>query len=60
MFGGERRLPTRQEIIDHLSRLEGGQSERAEEYVRLAPRQITTPHRTAIEAALGWTPLSTI
>ncbi len=50
------RTPTEDEVIDHLRGLSGTEQEVAEEYIRLAPRQITTPYRTAIEDALGWTP----
>lgn len=49
------RVPTLDEVIDHLKSLSGTALEAAEEYVRLAPRQIVTPYRTAIEGALGWT-----
>jgi hypothetical protein len=59
-FGGEGRLPTLQEVIGHLSGLDGDQRECAEEYVRLAPRQITTPYRTArrLSAGLRWASFS--
>jgi len=55
-FGNVQRVPTVEEFINHLRRLEGARREIAEEYVRFAPRQIATPYRTAIEKALGWTP----
>ena len=53
-IGGERRKPTEQEVINHLRHLSGAAAEAAEEYVRLAPRQIVTPYRAAIEATFGW------
>lgn len=55
-IGGESRMPAKYEVISHLSKLSGSTRDAAEEYVRLAPRQIATPYRTAIEAAFGWTP----
>lgn len=55
-IGGKYRKPNEQEVIDHLDSLNGAAKATAEEYVRLAPRQIQTPYRQAIERALGWTP----
>lgn len=55
-IGAEDRLPSNVEVIEHLKGLSGGAAKAAEEYVRLAPRQIVTPYRKAIEAELGWTP----
>lgn len=54
-LGDEYRIPKQDEVVQHLSGLQGTNRDIAEEYVRLAPRQIVTPYRTAIEAALGWT-----
>jgi hypothetical protein len=54
-FGLESRIPTKDEVVQHLRGLQGAEQAVAEEYVRLAPRQIMTPYRTAIEDALGWT-----
>lgn len=56
-IGEDSRIPTQDEIIDHLAALRGAAQDTAEEYVRLAPRQIATPYRRAIERAFGWTPL---
>lgn len=53
--GNDYRVPTAEEVIAHLSSLTGTALKAAEEYVRLAPRQIVTPYRTAIEEAFGWT-----
>ncbi|MDX1217395.1 hypothetical protein GOL99_17845 [Sinorhizobium medicae] len=54
-IGDEYRTPAQGEVIAHLSGLQGLEREAAEEYVRLAPRQIVTPYRSEIEASLGWT-----
>lgn len=54
-IGGHDRFPTRDQVLQHLKGLEGTEQKRAEEYIRLAPRQIVTPYRTAIEEAFGWT-----
>lgn len=54
-MGDVQRTPTEGEVIDHLRDLKGAERELAAEYVRLAPRQIATPYRHAIEEALGWT-----
>jgi hypothetical protein len=55
-IANEERTPVPREVIDHLNALNGRDREIAEEYVRLAPRQIVTPYRTAIEKELRWTP----
>ena len=55
-MGNDYRTPTQDEVVQHLRELQGSERETAEEYVRLAPRQIVTRYRTAIEDALGWTP----
>ena len=54
-MGDDYRVPAIDEVVDHLKSLTGTTLGAAEEYVRLAPRQIVTPYRTAIEEALGWT-----
>lgn len=53
-IGNDYRIPTQDEVVRHLSGLQGHEREAAEEYVRLAPRQIITPYRVAIEDSLGW------
>jgi hypothetical protein len=55
-FGDENRCPSEDEVVRHLSGLQGLEKEVAREYVRLAPRQVATPYRRAIEEVLGWTP----
>lgn len=59
-IGEEFRVPSEAEVIGHLQGLSGDMRDLAKEYVRLTPRQIVTPYRTAIEATLGWTPLGLI
>lgn len=44
-----------QEALDHLRNLEGAERDHAEEYIRRAPLQVSTPYRTAIEREFGWT-----
>lgn len=51
------RMPTENEVVAYLRTLEGQARADAEEYIRRAPRQITTAYRRAIELGLGWTPL---
>jgi hypothetical protein len=43
-----------EEIIAYLSGLMGAKRDDAERYIRNSPRQIDTPYRRRIEAALGW------
>lgn len=58
VFGGETgRVPTPDEVVEHLADLRGPVRAVAEEYIRNAPLQIRTPYRAVIEEALGWTPL---
>ena len=44
------------DITAYPRALTGRVREDAERYVRRAPAQIDTPHRRAVESALGWTP----
>lgn len=46
--------PSIEDVILHLSRLEGHSAERAEEYVRKAPSQIATAYRARIVDEFGW------
>ncbi len=44
------------EIVTYLSGLNASERDRAENYVRRAPRQIATNYREIIEQSLGWLP----
>ena len=59
-FKKEDRAPAAQEVISHLSALSGDTRKRAEEYIRMAPRQIDTDYRRKIESVFHWSPLSKI
>jgi hypothetical protein len=53
---GKYRMPSVHEVIDHLSSLQGVERDVAEEYVRLAPKQIATKYRQQIGDSLDWKP----
>jgi hypothetical protein len=56
-FAGESdRRPTVNEVVTHLGGLTGRARDEADRYIRRAPKQIDTPYRRRIEAALHWTP----
>jgi hypothetical protein len=42
-------------VITYLSNLDNGSRQKAEEYIRRAPREIRTRMRSTIEDQLGWT-----
>ncbi len=44
------------ELAEHLRSLEGPARDRAEQYIRLAPKRLRTPNRLRFEAAFGWSP----
>jgi len=54
----EMRIPTADEAVGYLRGLPHEQRRYAEQYIRMAPRQIVTPYRRRFEAEFGWTPLS--
>lgn len=53
-FNGKR--PNKKQVVDYLSSLEGEERNRAEYYIRKAPKQIDTYYRREIEARFGWAP----
>lgn len=55
--GREKRLPSCEEVVNYLGSRQGEDREKAEEYIRKAPRQIDTNYRRAIEQKLGWIPV---
>lgn len=52
------RSPTQAELIAYLRSLDSDAASRAEMYVRRAPAQVRTVYRAAVEAELGWTPVT--
>lgn len=57
-FNNVERVPSVGEVLQLLRQLPQPAQQRAEEYIRKAPRQIDTTYRRAIEAQLGWTPMN--
>jgi len=56
-FNGEQRTPSVEEVCSFLNQLDANSRQVAEAYVRLAPRQIDTAYRSAMERDLGWGPV---
>lgn len=50
---------TEENVISYLNNLPYDSKKKAEEYIRMAPRQIRTAFRPAIEKNLGWFPAET-
>lgn len=58
-FRGENgRVPSADEVTSYLGTLTGEARDEAKRYICRAPRQIGTPYRRRIEAALNWTPFA--
>ncbi len=53
-FNGEEILPTAEEVVGYLEKLSGERRQKAEQYVRRAPRQVDTKYRRLIESSLNW------
>jgi hypothetical protein len=52
------RVPSISDVVNHLSSLEGHKRSKAENYIRMTPRQIDTIYRREIEEELNWIPKS--
>ena len=54
-FNGENDVvPTKEEVVNHLSNLDRDVQEKAKEYVLKAPEHLITEYRLYIESQLGW------
>jgi hypothetical protein len=53
--GENGKVPTEDQVLEHLRSLVGWEAMAAEEYVRRAPVQIQTRYRRRVEQELGWT-----
>jgi len=54
----EGEVPSAEQVLAHLRELRGAERVVAERYIRRTPRQTDTAYRRAIEAEIGWTPIS--
>lgn len=60
LFRKKVQVPTEDEAVAYLRQLRNGNRQRAEQYIRMTPRQIDTPYRRRFELEFGWTPLGEI
>jgi hypothetical protein len=49
-------IPNSEEVIEFLRHREGQELQNAMEYIRKAPKQISTEYRSQIEEQLQWMP----
>jgi len=54
-FNGTKQTPTQEQVVQYLDGLTGAPRDKAERYIRFAPKQIDTAYRRRIEAVLHWT-----
>jgi hypothetical protein len=60
-WGGQSGIvPTQAQVLAHLEKLQGQEKIIPERYIRMTPRQVRTPYRSAIESTLGWTPVGRV
>jgi hypothetical protein len=50
----DKRIPTAEEAVTYLRGLQGEKREKAEQYIRMAPKQVDTDYRRRIHVELGW------
>jgi len=60
LFEKSFQVPTEDEAVAYLRSLRNEKRQHAEQYIRMAPRQIDTPYRRRFELEFGWTPLGEI
>jgi hypothetical protein len=56
----ENRIPTAEEAVTYLRGLQGEKREKAEQYIRMTPKQVDTDCRRRVAVELGWGCQSTV